>query len=349
MRSSRRMPAQAVSVPGQAPRGRRADPARQLCSARGRRRAHVGDEIRDGEVHFVADAATTRDRQARIARATRSSLKDHRSSIEPPPRATISTSHSRRAAASSMRAHDLGHRRRALHGGRIDEHRRAAESARASTRKMSRIAAPVGEVTTPMRRGTARQRALALGGEQPFRRELGLELLELALERAFARFLHVLDDQLVFAARLVQADARRAPAPACPPCGGNRSRVFRWRNIAQRTCASRSLSEKYQWPEAGAAKFESSPSSHSIRPGRDSSSSRHFAIEARDRVDDRGSRGGSGEPRLAAACGSRRSSWHTDARFTAPTPVRTIARHSIPRIARRRSGTPRPCEFSKKR
>jgi hypothetical protein len=39
---------------------------------------------------------------AKIARATRSSLKLHRSSSEPPPRPTISTSHSWRALASAM-------------------------------------------------------------------------------------------------------------------------------------------------------------------------------------------------------------------------------------------------------
>src|SRR5260370_205329 len=33
--------------------------------------------------------------------------------------------------------------------------------------------------------------------------------------------------------------------------------------MAQRSCASRSLSEKYQWPDAGCEKFESSPSTHS--------------------------------------------------------------------------------------
>ena len=59
---------------------------------------------------------------------------------------------------------------------------------------MSRIAAPVGEVTTPMRRGKARQRALALRGKQPFGGELRLEPLELALQRAYAGFLEVLDD-----------------------------------------------------------------------------------------------------------------------------------------------------------
>ena len=51
---------------------------------------------------------TTGRAEARIARATASSLKDHRSSIEPPPRTSSRTSHSLRALAiasiSAMRA-----------------------------------------------------------------------------------------------------------------------------------------------------------------------------------------------------------------------------------------------------
>ena len=77
---------------------------------------------------------------------------------------------------------------------------------------MSRKAAPVGEVTTPMRFGRAGRRALALGREQSFGCELGGELVELALQGAETRVLHVLDEQLKFAARLVEPDARRAPA-----------------------------------------------------------------------------------------------------------------------------------------
>ena len=72
---------------------------------------------------------------------------------------------------------------------------------------MSRSAAPEGEVMTPMRRGKARQGSLALERKQAFRRQPGLQALELALERAHSRLLQVLDDQLVFAARLVDADA----------------------------------------------------------------------------------------------------------------------------------------------
>ena len=77
-----------------------------------------------------------------------------------------------------------------------------------STLNMSCMAAPVGEVTTPMRRGTAGSGALAFGGKQSFGGELRLELLEFAFERAFAGFLEMLDDELVFAARLVESDAR---------------------------------------------------------------------------------------------------------------------------------------------
>src|SRR5262249_6750675 len=38
--------------------------------------------------------------------------------------------------------------------------------------------------------------------------------------------------------------------------------AFLSRNIAQRSCASRSFSEKYQCPEEGAEKFDNSPSTH---------------------------------------------------------------------------------------
>ena len=82
---------------------------------------------------------------------------------------------------------------------------------------MSRTAAPVGEVTTPMRRGIAGSGRLRAGSNRPSRCELFLQLVELAAQRACAGFLQLLDDQLVVAARLVQAHAGRGPAPACRP------------------------------------------------------------------------------------------------------------------------------------
>ena len=143
-----------------------------------------------------------------MARATRSSLKHQRSSSEPPPRATmqhIAILAARRGCRWRARSRERPPRP----GPPWDRCARCAAGNRArSTLNMSCMAAPVGEVTTPMRRGTAGSGALALRGEQPFRGEPGLELLELALERAFAGFLEMLDDELVFAARLVQAHAR---------------------------------------------------------------------------------------------------------------------------------------------
>ena len=55
--------------------------------------------------------------------------------------------------------------------------------------------------------GKARQRALAFRGEQTFRCEFRAQLLELPLQGSEAGVFHVIDDELVLAARLVQPDA----------------------------------------------------------------------------------------------------------------------------------------------
>ena len=65
------------------------------------------------------------------------------------------------------------------------------------------MAAPVGDVTRPMRCGIARQRPFPFRREQPFRLELLLELLERDLQRADALQLHLRDAQLVLPARLI--------------------------------------------------------------------------------------------------------------------------------------------------
>ncbi len=72
---------------------------------------------------------------------------------------------------------------------------------------MSRIAAPVGDVTMPITRGYARQRPLAGSVEEPLRLEPPLELLEGELERADALGLEQLHDQLVLPARGVDVEA----------------------------------------------------------------------------------------------------------------------------------------------
>ena len=64
----------------------------QLGGGGGRRRAQVGAEVGDGEVGLVADAADQRHRAAHDGARQRSSLKAHRSSIEPPPRTSRITS-----------------------------------------------------------------------------------------------------------------------------------------------------------------------------------------------------------------------------------------------------------------
>ena len=64
--------------------------------------------------------------------------------------------------------------------------------------RMSRITAPVGEVTTPMTRGRNGSLRLRAGIEQPFGGERLAAALEQRQQRALARELHPLDDDLVF-------------------------------------------------------------------------------------------------------------------------------------------------------
>ena len=51
----------------------------------------------------------------------------------------------------------------------------------------------------------------------------------------------------------------------------NAHSIFRCRNMAQRTCAAASFSEKYQCPELGREKLEISASSHRLPKPRSSS------------------------------------------------------------------------------
>ncbi len=63
---------------------------------------------------------------------------------------------------------------------------------------MSRMTAPVGEVTTPMTRGMNGRRRLRDGVEQAFGGELALALLQQRHQRAGAGRLQIVDDDLVF-------------------------------------------------------------------------------------------------------------------------------------------------------
>src|SRR3984957_16940186 len=55
---------------------------------------------------------------------------------------------------------------------------------------------------------------------------------------------------------------RPRASTCCPAFGVKPSAEFLSRNIAHRTWASRSLSEKYQCPDEGCEKFDNSPSTH---------------------------------------------------------------------------------------
>ena len=72
---------------------------------------------------------------------------------------------------------------------------------------MSRTAAPVGEVITPIRLGRVGRGRLRSAANNPSAASLGAQFLELTLQGAEAGVLHVIDDELEFAARLVQPDA----------------------------------------------------------------------------------------------------------------------------------------------
>ena len=81
--------------------------------------------------------------------------------------------------------------------------------------------------------------------------------------------------------------------------------MLRVRNIAQRSCASRSLSEKYQWPDAGRERFDISPCTQTT-PKPDSSSVRTSRLSARDAVDIRRARAGSvGHARILGPASGR--------------------------------------------
>ena len=72
---------------------------------------------------------------------------------------------------------------------------------------MSRITAPVGDVTMPMRSGIDGSGRFRAASNKPFGRQLLLQLLEGELQRAVTLRLNRFDDQLHFAARIVDIDA----------------------------------------------------------------------------------------------------------------------------------------------
>ena len=158
-----------------------------------------------------------------------------------------------------------------------------------------------------MRRGRAGSGCLCCGVEQALGRQLLLELLEAAPQRAFAGLLEVLDHHLEVAARLVQAD----------PAAGQHLRAVLDREAHQQVALAEhraahlgaaSLSEKYQWPEPGRDRLEISPSSQT-EPEAALEQRAGLAVEAADGEDVAGGEasvagGGGVEPGILHGGGS---------------------------------------------
>ncbi len=106
----------------------------------------------------------------------------------------------------SIAAADLFHRSFALHQRRKKPDVQTRESPRQDMNHVrdGGAARRCDDADAPRE---ARQRTFALDGEQPFHRELLLELLEGKLQRAEALRLDQIDQQLIFASRFVNIDS----------------------------------------------------------------------------------------------------------------------------------------------
>ena len=174
------------------------------AAARRRRRAVVGGVVDQRRVGLVPDAPRSRGmRLAATARTTISSLKLQRSSMEPPPRATISRSGrgTRPSASSALKPADRA--RRSLR----PQPSPCTRTGQTMHARREAVVEPMEDVADHRagRRGhhadDARQIGqllLALGGEQPLGGELLPPLLEQRHQRAGAGRLDLLDDDLVF-------------------------------------------------------------------------------------------------------------------------------------------------------
>ena len=154
--------------------------------------------------------------QAAMARATISSLNAHRSSIDPPPRPTMTTSTPSTARDHLQAARDVLRGTLALDARRTDhdvrlrvalgQHRQDVADRRAVER---------GDDADLARQH--RQRPLARRVEQPGGVEALLQLLEGQLQRAQPLGLQRLADELILALGVVDADAARARRRAGRP------------------------------------------------------------------------------------------------------------------------------------
>ena len=189
-----------------------------------RRRALVGDEIDDREIDLVTDAAYDRDRAG--VNGAGHGLVVERLQILERAAAAREDQHVAVSAApgEAQRIDDLAGRGHALHGNRVDEDGHGRETPPEHVQDVAdRRARGRGDHADPAWQG--RQWLAMRRVEESFGRETALELLEAPAQQAFAGLLEVLDHDLEFAARLVEADAAacdapwRRPGPGIAPAG----------------------------------------------------------------------------------------------------------------------------------
>ena len=186
---------------------------------------------------------------AAMARTTGSSLKAQRSSSEPPPRATMTTSTARPVAGSVQRpmrrsARTMDSAAPGPWTWQALTTMRASGQRRAMTRRMSWRTAPDSEVHDADAARPGRQRPLAGGVEEALRGEPRLERLEPQRQVADAGRLEAVDVELVGALRLEDVDAGRGRRCGCRSAARAGMTMRSSRKIMQRSWARSSLSVK---------------------------------------------------------------------------------------------------------
>ncbi len=175
-----------------------------------RRRAQIGDEIRDREIDFVADRAHDRNRRMengaghdlfvelpQVFDAAAAARHDHE--IERLPGLV-------RLGQFANRDRDFGGGADALHAHRIDQNLASPGARRRSTLSMSRMAAPLGEVTMPMRFGNFGSGRLRAESKSPSASSLRLSASNFACNKPSSARLQDLHAELILPARFEDGD-----------------------------------------------------------------------------------------------------------------------------------------------
>ena len=189
------------------------DPPHQFGLVRGQRLgrggwrggAQVGGQFRQRDIHFMANGGHHRHRRGRdLARqlfvVERPQILQRTATAGEQDGIVVAAGDGLTQALAQHR-HGFG----ALHRRGQNIHRQQRETAPDHGQDIAyRGAGWRGDQRQPADEG--RKRTLAPGVQQALGGELALELFKSPLQRAFAGFLHMADDQLVVAARLVQPD-----------------------------------------------------------------------------------------------------------------------------------------------